>query len=326
MSTPTSSNPLPGSVDVLVVGGGAAGLSAAVALARARRDVLVVDAGRPRNAPAAGVHNLLTRDGLAPDELQRLGAAEVHRFGGRVASGTATTARRVEGGFVVGTTAGEVRARRLVVTTGLVDDLPALPGLREQWGRGVVHCPYCHGYEVSDQALGVLNLGPLSTHQALLFTQWTRDLVLFTHTGPEVTEPRRTELLARGVRFVDGEVAEVLSTGGTLTGVRLADGSTVARAALVVGAGVTASSPVLDGLGLAAAPVVVLGVEVGSLYPSGPGGATAVPGVHLAGNVTDAQAQVVSSAAAGLAVGAAVNADLLGEDVAADVAAFRAAG
>lgn len=326
MSTPTrhqTTSALPGAldVDVLVVGGGAAGLSAAVALTRARRSVLVVDAGAPRNAPAAGVHNFLTRDGISPHELQRAGAEEVRRFGGRVEEGTATSARREGVGFVVTTSLGEVRTRRLVVATGLVDDLPDVPGLREQWGHGVVHCPYCHGYEIADQPVAVLNLGPVSAHQALLFTQWTRDLVFLTHTGPAVEATRRTELAARGVRFVDGAVTEVLSTDGVLRGVRLADGTTLPRTALVVGARVEARSPVLDSLGLTAEPVVAVGTTIGVLYPSGPGGTTDVPGVHLAGNVTDAQAQVVSAAAAGLAVGATVNVGLLTEDVAADVAA-----
>lgn len=320
-----TSQDLPQNVDVLVVGGGAAGLSAGVALARARRSVLVVDAGSPRNAPADGVHNFLTRDGMAPAELQAVGADEVRRFGGRVVTGTATAARRLDDGFVVETSLGEVRARRVVVATGLVDDLPAVPGLREQWGHGVIHCPYCHGFEVSDQPLAVLNLGPVSSHQALLFTQWSRDLVFLTHTGPPLDDARRTELLARGVRIVDGEVTEVLSAGGSLTGVRLADGTTLDRSALVVGAPVSANSPVLDSLGIPAEPVEVMGTTIGTLYPSGPGGTTSVPGVYAVGNVTDPQAQVVTAAGAGLMVGATVNVHLLQEEVAADVAAFSGA-
>ncbi|NYD22461.1 NAD(P)/FAD-dependent oxidoreductase [Kineococcus aurantiacus] len=310
--------------DVVVVGGGAAGLSAAVALGRARRSVVVLDAGEPRNAPAAGVHNYLTRDGLDPRELQRLGAEEVRRFGGRVLRATATGARREDGGFSVDSTAGTLRARRLVVATGLVDDLPDVPGLRERWGRDVLHCPYCHGFEVADQPIGILATSALSGHQAWLFRQWSVDVTYFSHTAPALGAERREELLARGVRIVDGEVREVVTQDDALVGVRLADGTLVERRALVVGAPVRVHSPVLDALGLAKEAVVLNGVEVGERYPSGPGGATTVPGVHLAGNVTDPQAQVVTAAGAGLVVGAAVNTDLIATETAAAVAAARA--
>ncbi|WP_432510695.1 FAD-dependent oxidoreductase [Kineococcus sp. SYSU DK001] len=322
----TTENPTENpSHDVVVVGGGAAGLAAAVALGRARRTVLVLDAQEPRNAPAHGVHNFLTRDGLDPRELQRLGAEEVRRYGGTVLTTTATGAVRTATGFTVHTPFGGFDARRLVVATGLVDDLPPVPGLREQWGEGVVHCPYCHGYEVAGQPIGVLGTSALSGHQAWLFRQWSEDVTYFTHTAPELDPGRREELLARGVRVVDGEVVEVVTEDGALTGVRLADGTVVARRVLVVGAPLRVHSPVLDALGLAREPVVLGGVEIGERYPSGPGGATTLPGVHLAGNVTDPQAQVVTAAGAGLVAGAAVNADLIAEETAAAVARYRLA-
>lgn len=311
--------------DVIVVGGGAAGLSAAVALGRARRSVLVVDAGTPRNAPAAGVHNYLTRDGVDPLELQRLGAEDVRRFGGQVLHAAATGASGTAGDFSVDTTQGTVTARRLVVATGLTDELPPIPGLRERWGREVVHCPYCHGFEVADQALGVVATSALSGHQAWLFRQWSADVTYFAHTAPPLTGERREEFEARGVRIVEGEIAGVVTEDDVLRGVRLADGTFVERQVLVVGAPVRVHSPVLDALGLAKEPVVVGGVEIGDRYPSGPGGTTTVPGVHLAGNVTDPQAQVVTAAGAGLVAGAAVNADLIAEETAAAVALARSA-
>ena len=320
-----TATPSRSSYDVVVVGGGAAGLSAAVALGRARRSVLVVDAGAPRNAPTHGVHNLLTRDGVGPLELQRLGGEEVLRYGGEVVTATATGARQQDGGFAVETTAGPVTAGRLVVATGLVDELPAIPGLAARWGRDVVHCPYCHGLEVADQPIGVIGVNGLSAHGAWLFRQWSEDVVYFAHTGPDLTPQRREEFLARGVRVVEGEVVEVLTTGDALSGVRLADGTVVERRALVVAAPLRVRSPVLDALGLAREPVVLTGVEIGEHYPSGPGGTTAVAGLHLAGNVTDPQAQVVTAAGAGLLAGAAANASLIAEETAAAVAAHRAA-
>jgi len=318
-----NSNPSRSDYDVVVVGGGAAGLSAAVALGRARRSVLVLDTGEPRNAPAHGVHNFLTRDGVGPRELQRLGGEEVIRYSGELRTATATGAYRTDAGFSVTTTASTVDARRLVVATGLVDELPDVPGLRERWGRDVVHCPYCHGHEVAGQALGVIATTPSSSHGAWLFRQWSSDVVFFQHTAPALPADRREELLARGVRLVEGEVVEVLTTDDAISGVRLADGSVVERQALVVAAPVRVHSPVLDALGLVKEAVVMGGVEIGDHYPSGPGGTTSVPGLHLAGNVTDPQAQVVTAAGAGLMAGASVNAGLIAEETAAAVEEFR---
>jgi len=315
--------PSQSSYDVVVVGGGAAGLAAGVALGRARRSVLVVDTGNPRNAPAHGVHNFLTRDGLDPRELQEIGAQEVRQYGGEVVRMSATGASRDEQGFSVDLQDGTVRARRLVVATGLVDQLPEITGLRNHWGRNVIHCPYCHGFEVADQAIGIVGTSAMSGHGAWLFRQWSADIVYFTHTGPELDETRRTQLLARGVRIVDGEIEEVLGDE-ELTGVRLADGTVVERQALVVAAPVRVNSPVLDALGLAKEPVVMGGVEIGDRYPSGQGGSTSIPGLFLAGNVTDPQAQVVTAAGAGLMAGATANMDLITAETAQAVADFSA--
>src|SRR4051812_2274907 len=144
--------------DVVVIGGGAAGLSGALALARARRRVLVIDAGEPRNAPAGHVHNYLGREGTPPAELLAAGRAEVGGYGGQVSGGRVTGAERTDdAGFRVGLDDGRtVRARRLLVATGLVDQLPDVPGLGDLWGSDVLHCPYCHGWEVRDRAIGVL--------------------------------------------------------------------------------------------------------------------------------------------------------------------------
>src|ERR1700722_1763654 len=144
--------------DVVIVGGGVAGLSAALTLGRARRSVLVVDAGAPRNAPAGHVHNYLGREGMPPGGMLAAGRAEVTGYGGQVVSGTVTSAQFLNGqdnagGFRVGLAGGRAAgARRLLVTTGLVDELPDVPGVAELWGRAILHCPYCHGWEVRDQA------------------------------------------------------------------------------------------------------------------------------------------------------------------------------
>ena len=171
--------------EVVVVGGGAAGLSGALMLARSRRSVVVIDAGAPRNAPAAGVHGLLGREGTPPTELLERGRDEVRSYGGHVVAGQVSTVASDDDGYAVALAGGRtIRARRLLVTTGLVDKLPEIPGLPDRWGRDVVHCPYCHGWEVRDQAIGVLATGPLSVHQALLFRQLSDDVTYFPNTRP----------------------------------------------------------------------------------------------------------------------------------------------
>jgi thioredoxin reductase len=311
--------------DVVIIGGGAAGLSGAVTLARSRRSVLVVDAGQPRNAPADGVHNYLGREGTPPGELLAIGRAELAGYGGEVIAGVVTAAgREDDDGFRVTLDDGrEVSARRLLVATGLVDELPDLPGVAERWGRDVLHCPYCHGWEVRDQPIGILATGPTAVHQALLFRQLTDDVVFFRHTGPELPEEEAAQLAALGIRMVDGEVAALEVTDDRLTGVRLVSGEVIPRSAVVVAPRFTANADALASLGLDATEQEMRGHVVGSAVAADATGATAVPGVWVAGNVSDMSAQVVVSAAAGMRAGAMINADLVAEDARLAVARSR---
>ncbi|MGY1855451.1 NAD(P)/FAD-dependent oxidoreductase [Modestobacter sp. SYSU DS0290] len=312
--------------DVVVVGGGAAGLSGALALSRARRSVLVVDGGQPRNAPAAAMHNYLGRDGTPPGDLLAAGRAEVAGYGGEVVSGEVVSATRDGDGFTVALAGGRtVAARRLLVTTGLVDELPEVPGLREQWGHGVLHCPYCHGWEVRDQAIGVLATSPMSVHQALMWRQWSDDVTLFLHTAPEPTDEEWEQLAARDVSVVTGQIAAVESTGDRLTGVRLSSGQLLPCDALVVAPVFTARSAVLESLGLPVQPMEAMGHVMGAAVPATPTGSTDVPGLWVAGNVTDLMAQVMGAAAAGLKAGAGINGELIAEDTRLAVAARRTA-
>lgn len=310
--------------DVVVVGGGAAGLSGAVALGRARRSVLVLDDGTPRNAPAAHVHNFLTRDGTPPGELLDLGRDEVRRYGGDLRPRRAVGAERREGGgFVARLEDGaSVTGRRLLVTTGITDQLPDVPGVREQFGHDVLHCPYCHGWEVRDRAIGVLNTGAMAAHQALHWQQWSDDVTLLLHTGP-VPDPDELALArARGVRVVEGEVTSLETAGGRLVGALLADGSKVDLEALVVLPRFTARGEVLAGLGVATTELEMAGSVLGTyVAPTDPSGRTDVPGVWVAGNLANPMEQVVGAAAAGLKAGAAINFDLVLEDAHAALAA-----
>ena len=307
--------------DVVVVGGGAAGLSGALMLGRSRRSVLVIDAGEPRNAPASGVHGFLTRGGTNPAALLQVGRDEVRGYGARVLDGCVAWAESVDGGFSVTLDDGRrVGARRLLITTGLVDELPDVPGVRERWGRDVLHCPYCHGWEVRDLPVGVLASGPMAVHQALLFRQLTADLTLFLHTAPEPTDEEAEQLAARGIAVVKGEVASLEVHEHRLTGVRMSNGEVVPRSAVVVGPRFAPRAGMLAGLGLET-----------TAHPSGMGehveadatGLTAVPGVWVAGNVTDPAAQVLGSASADAMAGAYINADLVAEDTREAFAAHR---
>jgi len=305
--------------DVVVVGGGAAGLSGAVALARSCRSVLVVDAGDPRNAPAGHVHNFLSRDGIPPSELYATGRAEVTGYGGRVETGRVTALARDGERFGVqisardGEQGGErtVAARRLLVATGLRDVLPEVPGLAARWGIDVLHCPYCHGWEVQDQRIGILATGPAAVHQALLFQQLSPHVTLLEHTGPGLGADQRAQLAALGVAIAEGEVERIEAGPDGLTGVVLTGRGHLALDAVVVAPRLEARAELLEPLGLKPAEVLIGEYPVGTRIEADHTGATAVPGVWVAGNLTDPQAQVVSAAAAGLMAGAAINLDLI---------------
>jgi thioredoxin reductase len=305
-------------VDAVVIGGGAAGLSGALMLARSRRSVVVIDGGDPRNAPAAGVHGLLGLDRTPPAALLKTGREEVRRYGGLVIAGDVASAVPAEpsvaGDLRFTVTLGDgraLRARRLLVATGARDVLPEVPGLAQHWGRGLVHCPYCHGWEVRDEPIGVLAVGPASVHQALLFRQLTDDLVYFGR-GTDLDADARARFAARNIEVVDAPVAAIESTAdGDIAGVRLTDGRVIARRVLAVATSVHARTDGLDGLRL---PAEDLPAGMGRRLTAGQAGVTGVPGVWVAGNATDPFAQVGASAAAGALAGAHINADLATAD------------
>ena len=189
--------------DVAVVGGGAAGLSAALVLGRARRSVVVIDAGAPRNAPAAHMQGFLSRDGMPPADLLALAREEVRGYGVEIIEDEVV---EIEPGFTLALAGGgSLTARRLLLTTGAVDDLPDIPGARERWGRDFLHCPYCHGWEVRDQAIGVLGTDPGSVDHAQLLRQWSDDVVFFSHSQ-SLTAEERAALDARGIAVIEGTV------------------------------------------------------------------------------------------------------------------------
>lgn len=312
--------------DVVVVGGGPAGLSAALVLARARRRVVVVDAGQPRNAPAARMHGFVGSDGLRPGELLAAGRAEVAGYGGHLVVGTVATAtecRRTgchsRRSFEVVLDDGAwLRTRRVLVTTGLRDDIPDLPGVRDRWGRDVLHCPYCHGHEVQDQALAVLGGEPSSTEEALahahLVRQWSDDVVFFAN-GAIFSAAQREQLVARAIGVVDTPVARLVVEDDTLRGVELPDGRVVPRAAVFVRPRFVPNATLLTDLGCTTGPSGWVEVDGA--------GRTSVPGVWAAGNAVNPRAQVITAAGEGSAAAIAINNDLVDEDLPIAVANFR---
>ena len=300
--------------DVVVVGGGAAGLSAALVLGRARRRVAVVDAGTPRNAPASHMHGFLSRDGMPPSELLAVGRAEVEGYGVELIAGQVSSIRA---GFAVTLADGQVlRARRILVSTGVTDDVPDIPGVRERWGRDLLHCPYCHGWEVRDRPLGVIGWIPGSALHAQLVRQWSGDVVFFAHAYA-LGDDERDQLDARGITVVDGEIARLVVVEDRLAGVELVDGRFVARDAVFVRPG---NAPRPDGL------LSGLGCEVGAtgFVAVDATGRTSTPGVWAAGNAVDPRAQVITAAGAASAAAIAINLDLVQEDLADAVSARSA--
>jgi thioredoxin reductase len=296
------------SYDVAIVGGGAAGLSAALVLTRADRDVVVIDDGTPRNAPAAHMHGFLSRDGIPPSRLIAKGREEVAGYGGHLVDGAVTDVvpDGSNGFWVLLTSGSRIRTRRLLVTTGLTDELPDIPGLAHRWARDVLHCPYCHGHEVLDQQLGVIGGTPGAVRYAQIVRQWTHDLVYFTPPG-QLTAAERAGLVARAVGIVEGTVESLVIDDDRLRGVCLADGSTVPRDALFVPPRFVPRSRLLADLGCAT-------TDDGWVATDTTGG-TSVPGVWAAGNVVDPRAQVITAAGAGSTAAIAINADLVDDDV-----------
>ncbi|MFJ2006209.1 NAD(P)/FAD-dependent oxidoreductase [Streptomyces chartreusis] len=300
------------SYEVVVVGGGAAGLSAALVLGRARRRTLVVDAGEPRNAPAAHMQGYLSRDGMSPAEFLAVGREEIARYGVELVRDRAVDVTR-DGDFTVALASGRsVRARRLVVATGLRDELPDVPGVAGRFGNDVLHCPYCHGWEVRDRAFGVLATTPLSVHQALMVSQWSKDVTFFLHEIAEsdLADDDLRRLAAAGVKVVPGEVAELVIEGDRLTGVRLADGTVHAREVVFTAPRAVPQTGLLEKLG-----AEFQETPFGSYPVVDPTGLTSVPGVWAAGNAMGFAEQVVNAASGGYRAGAFINGELLMADL-----------
>ena len=298
--------------DAVVVGGSWAGLSAAMQLARARRRVLVVDAERPRNRFARAAHGFFGQDGRAPAAIRAEARSQLLAYPTVVfRTDEATHAAAIEDGFGLALASGATaRARRLVLATGVVDELPDVPGLRERWGVTVLHCPYCHGYEAADGRLGVLATGPQSLHQALLLPDWSADVTLFTNGAFAPDDAQLAALSARGVRIDPRRVEALVGDSRaddplTLAGVRVAGGAVVALDALFTGSRTRMASPLAE--------------QLGCEFDEGPVGpvirtdarkTTSVPGVFAAGDAALPMSNATFASADGAMAGLATHQSL----------------
>ncbi|HEX6358921.1 NAD(P)/FAD-dependent oxidoreductase [Actinophytocola sp.] len=286
--------------DVVIVGGGPAGLSAALMLGRARRRVVVVDSGEPRNAAAHESHGFLTRDGVPPAELLRLGRDEVSGYGVEILDDRVVSASP---GFEVRLASGTVLASRtLLVTAGIRDELPDLPGVAELWGDQVHFCPYCHGYEVHDEQVGVVADGPMGVMKAVMLREWAPDVVLFPGDY-QLTDDETAQLATRGIAVEPGKVTRLAVTDGRLTGVDLADGRVVPRSAVFVNPVFVPKDSLLKDLGCELDEQGWVRVDAF--------GFTGIDGVWAAGNVVDPTAGLISAAGAGAAVAVKLNHELI---------------
>ncbi|WP_338619397.1 NAD(P)/FAD-dependent oxidoreductase [Achromobacter sp. E1] len=293
--------------DVIIIGGSFAGLSAAMQLARARRQVLLVDAARPRNRYAAHAHGFLGQDGVPPQEIVANARAQLARYPTvSFLDGEAIQALAQDGGFAVVMAGGEqVRGARLILATGMRDELPPLPGLQARWGQTVLHCPYCHGFEVADEPLGVVAAHPMSVHQAMLLPDWG-PTTYFTQGQFEPSPEDARHLAARGVRVERTPVVALLGDAPALTGVALDDGREVPLRALFVASRVHMASP--------------LAGQLGCEFDEGPLGPvirvddmkqTTVPGVFAAGDASTPMSNATLASASGVMAGVCAHRSLV---------------
>ncbi|MDI3285221.1 NAD(P)/FAD-dependent oxidoreductase [Polyangium sp. 15x6] len=292
--------------DVVIVGGGPAGLSAALALGRARKRVLLCDSGPRRNTAAEHIHNFVTRDGTPPNEFRNVGRRQLTPYPSvevRDAGVQAITGAR--GAFQVALSTGAVEARRILLCTGMIDEMLPLDGFRELWGRSIFQCPYCHGWEVREQRWGYLARGVEGLHFALLLRSWTRDVVVFTSGAFDVPEDMRDRFRAAGIQLETRPVVRLVARADRLEGVALSDGASIPCEVLF------AHPPqrqvaLVDTLGLSLDDGGYVRVDPMTRE-------TSIPGVYAAGDLATRMQGAIIAAAAGVQAGAMLNHELTAE-------------
>ncbi|MBC7805497.1 MAG: NAD(P)/FAD-dependent oxidoreductase [Akkermansiaceae bacterium] len=294
--------------DAIIVGGSYAGLSAAIQLARARRRILVIDAGKPRNRFARASHGFFGQDGQSPKEMIERARKQVLAYPTvRFEQAEATRATREGDGFRV--TFGDnrvARARRLVLATGVKDDLPAIPGMKELWGTGVAHCPYCHGYEVAGRKIAILSGKELGVHQALLLRDWSDDVTLLINGAGELGSEDSERLQARRVKIETVPVSRLIANGSELEAVEFADGKRLPFGAMFIATRYSLASPLAEQLGCE--------IEQGAFGPTVKTDdfkKSSVPGVYVAGDAGRAMHSATLASADGVLAGVGAHQSLI---------------
>ncbi len=295
--------------DALVIGGSFAGLSAAMQLARARRRVLLLDAGKPRNRFAPASHGFLGQDGRSPHEIMETGRRQLSAYPTfEFRQAEAANAAPEDGAFAVTLESGDqVRAKRLVLATGMTDHLPDVPGMQELWGTGVLHCPYCHGYEVAGRKFAVFGIGPMSVHQAALVRDWSEDVTLLTSGGDWLTPEHRDMLATRGVEINEAPVQRLIAHGQELEAVEFEGGRTVPYGALFTATRASFASPLAEQLGCETEQT-----PFGPIVKTDAMKETTVPGVFAAGDNASPMYNATLASAAGVLAGVGAHQSLLG--------------
>jgi thioredoxin reductase len=292
--------------DAIIIGGSFAGLAAATYIGRARRSVAVIDAGLPRNRFAAHSHGFLSQDGSTPGDILTAARAQVAAYPSvTMIAGEATAARTDGSGFAVTLGSGEtLTADRLVLAFGLSDELPGLPGISERWGNSVIICPYCHGFEFSGRRLGVLAMSPMSSHQAMLVSEWGP--VTYFANGFEPDEATLAEFAHRGIAVERTPVVGLEGSAPALSAARLADGRNVPIEALFIGPQSRLNSDIADQLGCAfdEAPFGRI-IRVDAMKE------TTMPGVFAVGDISRGMHSVTFAAADGVLAGTALHRSLV---------------
>lgn len=292
--------------DVVIVGGGPAGLSAALALGRARKRVLLCDSGPRRNAAAEEIHNFVTRDGTPPNEFRRIGREQLGRYPNVEARDAfVASIAGTRGAFRVALGSETVEARRVLLCTGMIDEVPPIEGFSRHWGHAVFQCPYCHGWEARDRRWGYLVLPPSASHFlpfALQARGWTRDLVVFTSGAVEVPADARAALDVAGIRLETAPVARLVGQGDRLEAIELADGTAV-RCDVLFAHPAQRQVELVRTLGVALDDDGYVKVDPMKRE-------TSVPGVYAAGDLTTRMQGAILAAASATQTAAMINVEL----------------
>lgn len=293
--------------DVIIIGGSFAGLSAAMTLGRAMRNVLIIDSGKPCNAQTPHSHNFITQDGETPAEITKIAKEQVLKYptvsflNDKVLSG-----KKIDGHFELQTESGQVLiAKKLLFATGIKDRMPDMEGFAACWGISVIHCPYCHGYEVSRQKTALLANGHDALHFAQVLSNWTKELVLFTNGPITLDEEQQGQLTKHGIKWIETPVSHLLHTGGQLNALVLSDGQEHAFKVMYARIPFDQHTDVPADLGCTLNEQGYLQVDEMQH--------TSVPGIYAAGDNTSSVRAIAIAVAAGMRSGAAINYDLIAD-------------